>query len=180
MYYMYVWHWFCNNKLNFLFTNRLEFMFEIYYWGRREPITRTNIITVEHCFVNMCIRLRKSPILHLWWAEHVNSAGQAWKCFLVIFTETGSSWIVALLVFWLKTLNVDSCLTISDNRWHSDLLRRGPCPRTDDTHMPLRSPSSSVRRPHCEETRVVPSVRPKCVCSAQCCLVVVVLRCVVW
>ena len=88
-------------------------------WGRRAPITRTNIITVEHWFVNIHILLRKSPLLDC--CTTVRSSKCKWfqssmTILFVFFTETGL-WIAALLVSWLNYG------FMFDNRWHSDLLR---------------------------------------------------------
>ena len=75
-------------------------------WGRRAPITRTNIITVVHWFVNIHILLRKSPLLDC--STNVRSSTCKWcqssmTILFVFFTETGL-WIAALLVFWLLLL----------------------------------------------------------------------------
>lgn len=125
-----VWHSVYMESRFFDGMNYLLFMSQMYYWGRRDPITRTNIITVEHWFVNTHILLRKSPLLDCSCTELnmiVNGASQAWQYFCAFRSLRAAFWIAALLVFWL---NYESMF---DNRWQSDLLRRGSCPWTDDT-----------------------------------------------
>ena len=111
----------------------LLFMFEMYYWGRlrkegsnyKDKYNHSWTLVCQHTYPSQEV---PSAGLLLYRAEHDCKRCQSSMTILLCFSITETAfWIAALLVFWL---NYEFMF---DNRWQSDLLRRGSCPWTDDT-----------------------------------------------
>ena len=144
----------------FDWVNYLLFMSEMYYWGRlrkeganyKDKYNHSWTLVCQHTYPSQEVPSAGTSELNMWTVsvKHDNT-------FCAFHWET-ALWIAALLVFWLNSE------FMFDNRWHSDLPRRGSCPWTDDTPPPY---SSSVRRPHCETLYC--AQRRTQVCRAQCC-----------
>ena len=166
----YMWHGLC--KIPILLNDCFKYPWIICIeegWGRRAPITRTNIITVVHWFVNIHILLRKSHLLDCCTNTSVLSSTCKWfqSSMTILFVCFSLRLVFELPLCWCFDYYYYGFLF--DNRWHSDLLRDEDS--APGLMTPIRLPSPLPTAPLSDDrivrrSVVMRSVAHKCVaCS---------------